>query len=122
MQPKVPINITNLNATITEGIELLWNGFTVNSGPLKITLDNHAHGEHDNRGELDYQKKLARAQFNVLIALTGITEPLKPPRAVLRSQGEITEDHNFGLSGPMEFHPHPLFGAEGISAMVLPGR
>jgi hypothetical protein len=131
MQGTVPFGITRMNATIPEGIDLVWNGCTINSGPLQVDLDDEANSEGDNRGELDYERNVARARFNVRIDLSGITkllaraaycEPHKPIRAVLHSEGVITEDHNFGLSGPMEFHPHPLFGAEGVSAAVLPGR
>ena len=131
MQPTVPIDITKMDATLTEGIDFLWNGCTLNSGPLRIHLDDQARGEGDNRGELDYQNNVARARFNVVIDVAGIArllarathcEPMQPIRAVLHSEGVITEDHNFGLSGPMEVSPHPLFGAEGVSAMVLPGR
>jgi hypothetical protein len=131
MQPTVPINITKMDATITEGIDFRWNGFRVNSGPLQIHLDDKACCEGDNRGELDYEKNVARARFNMVIELTGIArlleraamcEPMQPIRAVLYSEGVITEDHNFGLSGPMEVRPHPLFGAEGVSVAVLPGR
>jgi hypothetical protein len=131
MQPTVPINITKMDATITEGFDFLWNGCTVNSGPLKIHLDDKAHGEGDNRGVLDYQKNVARARLNLVIDLTGIArllpraahcEPMQPLRAVLHSEGVITEDHNFGLSGPMEVLPHPFFGPEGVSAVVLPGH
>jgi hypothetical protein len=131
MQPTVPINITKMDATITEGIDFLWNGCPVNSGPLQIHLDDNARGEDDNRGELDYHNNVARARFNVVIDVTGIArllaraahcEPMPPIRVVLHSEGVIAEDHNFGLSGPMEVRPHPLFGAEGVSAVVLPGR
>jgi hypothetical protein len=131
MQPTVPINITKMDATIPEGIDLLWNGCAVNSGPLRIHLDDKACGEDDNRGELDYEKNLARARFNVVIDLIAIPrllarpaycESMPPVRAVMHSEGAITEDHNFGLSGPIEFLPHPLFGAEGVSASVLAGR
>jgi hypothetical protein len=131
MQPTVPINITKMDATIPEGIDLLWNESRVNTGPLQIHLDDQARDEGDNRGELDYQKNVARARFNVMIDLTGLArllarathcEPMQPIRAVLHSEGVITEDHNFGLSGPMEVRPHPLFGAEGVSVRVLPGR
>jgi len=131
MQPTVPINITKMDATITEGIHFVWNGRTVNSGPLEIHLDDKARGQGDNCGELDYQKNVARARFNVVIDFTGIARllaragdcgPMQPIRAVLHSEGVITEDHNFGLSGPMEVCPHPFFGAEGVSAVVLPGR
>ena len=76
MQPTVPINITKMDATITEGFDFLWNGCTVNSGPLQIHLDDKARGEGDNRGVLDYQKNVARARLNVVIVLTGIARRL----------------------------------------------
>ena len=131
MQAIVPFNITKMDATIMEGIDFLWNGRTVNSGPLQVRLDDQARANDDNRGELDYETNMARARFNVMIDLTSIAkllasathcEALQPIRAVLHSEGVITDDHNFGLSGPMEVQPHPLFGAEGITAAVLPGR
>jgi hypothetical protein len=131
MHPTVPINITKMEATIPEGIDFIWNGNTVNSGPLQIRLDSAAHHDDDNCGELDYQQNVARAQFNVVIDFTGVSkllaqathcEWMQPIRAVLHSEGVITEDHNFGLSGPMGFSPHPFFGSEGVSAVVLPGR
>jgi hypothetical protein len=131
MQTTVPIQVTTMDATIPEGFVFQWNGRTVQSGPLRIHLDNQARGEGDNYGELDYEKNVARARFNIVIAFTGIArvlshathcEPMKPIRGVLHSEGVITEDHNFGLSGPMQFHPHPFFGAEGVSVAILPGR
>jgi hypothetical protein len=120
-----------MDATIPEGINLVWNGCTINSGPLQIVLDDQARAAGDNRGELDYETNIARARFNVRIDLSGVSKllaraaqcaPIEPVRAVLHSEGSITEDHNFGLSGPMEFQPHPLLGAKGVSAAILPGR
>jgi len=120
-----------MDATIPEGIDFVWNGRAINSGPLQVQLDNQARAEGDNRGELDYGTNVARARFNVRIDLSGVAkllaraarcELIEPIRAVLHSEGVITEDHNFGLSGPMEVQPHPLFGTEGVSAAVLPGR
>jgi hypothetical protein len=120
-----------MDATIPDGIDLVWNGSTINSGPLQVQLDDRAHAEGDNRGELDYESNVARARFNVRIDLSGLVQllaraaycqPMEPIRAVLHSEGVVTEDHNFGLSGPMEIQPHPLFGAEGVSAAILPGR
>lgn len=131
MQPAVPINITKMDAAITEGFDFLWNRCRINSGPLQIHLDDKACGEGDNRGILDYQTNVARARFNVVIDLTGIArllarashcEAMQPLHAVLYSEGVITEDHNFGLSGPLKVLPHPLFGPEGVVAAVLPGR
>jgi hypothetical protein len=123
MQPTVPINITKMDATIPEGFDFLWNGCTLNSGPLQIHLDDKARGEGDNSGVLDYEKNVARARFNVVIDFTGLARvmPMQPLRAVLYSEGTITEDHNFGLSGPMDVLPHPFIGPEGLLAAVLPG-
>jgi len=131
MQTIVPFAITKMDATIPEGIDLLWNGTTINSGPLQVQLDDQAHAEGDNRGELDYESNVARARFNVRVDLSGLVkllaraaycEPIEPIRAVLHSEGVVTEDHNFGLSGPMEVRPHPFFGADGFPALILPGR
>ena len=131
MQPTIPVNITKMDATIPEGFDFLWNGCAVNSGPLHIHLDDQARGQDDNRGELDYEKNVARARLHLVIDLIGIPNllaraanwaPMPPIRAVVHTEGVIIEDHNFGLSGPMEVHDHPLFGAEGLVAAVLPGR
>jgi len=131
MQSTVPFGVTKMDATIPEGIDFVWNRCTINSGPLRVQLDDHARAEGDNRGELDYETNVARARFNLRIDLSGVAkllaraaqcEPIEPIRAVLHSDGIITEDHNFGLSGPMEVQPHPLFGSEGVLAAVLPGR
>jgi len=131
MKATVPFKVTKMDATIPEGIDLVWNGCTINSGPLQVQLDNLARAEGDNCGELDYETNVARARFNVKIDLSGVAtllagaahcEPMQPIRAVLHSEGVITEDHNFGLSGPMEVHDHPLLGAEGLVGAVLPGR
>ena len=131
MQTPVPIQVATMDAAIPEGFVFHWNGLPVHSGPLRIHLDNQARGAGDNRGELDYEKNVARARFNVVIDVTGIAAVLSHAthceltqsiRAVLYSEGVITEDHNFGLSGPMEVRTHPLFGAEGVSVAVLPGR
>jgi hypothetical protein len=131
MRATVAFDITKMDATIPEGIDLVWNGCTINSGPLQVHLDDQARATGDNCGELDYGTNLAHARFNVRIDLSGVAkllasaahcEPIEPIRGVLHSEGVITEDHNFGLSGPMEIQPHSLFGAEGVSILVLPGR
>src|SRR5262249_60474247 len=105
----------------------VWNGCTINSAPLQVQLDDQAHAEGDNRGELDYATNVARGRFNLRIDLSRVVkllaraahgELIEPVRAVLHSEGVVTEDHNFGLSGPMEVQPHPLFGTEGVSAAV----
>jgi hypothetical protein len=120
-----------MDATIPEGISFVWNGYRINSGPLQVQLDDKACAEGDNCAELDYEVNVAHARFNVRTELSGVAKllvaaaqcgPIEPIRAVLHSEGIITDDHNFGLSGPMEFQPHPLFGPEGVSAAILPGR
>ena len=105
-------------------------GPDVVGNPL-VFVDPHGRSRVVKPYELDYHNNVARARFNVVIDVTGIArllartahcEPMPPLRAILHSEGVITEDHNFGLSGPMEVWPHPLFGAEGVSAVVLAGR
>jgi hypothetical protein len=131
MQPTVLFDITNMDAKVREGIDLVWNGRRLNSGPLHVRLDDQAVNDGDNRGELDYETSMARARFNLRIDLYGLAKRLagalycefiEPIRAVVYSEGVITQDHNFGFSGPMKINPHPLFGAEEVSALVLPGR
>ena len=131
MQATIPFKVTKMDATIPEGIDFVWKGYTMKSGPLQVQLDDLSRAEGDNCGELDYETNVTRARFNVRIDLSGVAkllagavhcEPIQPIRAVLQSEGVITEDHNFGLSGPMVFHDHPLFGAEGVVAAILPGR
>ena len=130
MQATVPIDITQMDAIIPEGINLQLNGRTVNSGPLQVHLDDQARSDGDNRGELDYERNLARARFNVMIDMTSVArllaraacgEAIQPIRAVLQGEGVITQDHNFGLAGPLEVQPHALFGDD-LPAAVLPGR
>src|ERR1700758_3151310 len=71
MQARVPFGITSMKATIPEGINLVWNGCTINSGPLQVQLDDEARAEGDNRGELDYEANVAHARFNMRIDLSG---------------------------------------------------
>src|SRR5947208_2169917 len=76
MQATVPFGITKMDATIPEGIDFVWNGRAINSGPLQVQLDNQARAEGDNRGELDYGTNVARARFNVRIDLSGVAKLL----------------------------------------------
>ena len=78
MQATVSFGITKMDATIPEGIDLVWNGRTINSGPLDVQLDDQAHAEGDNSGELDYETNLARARFNLRIDLSGASRVTAP--------------------------------------------
>jgi hypothetical protein len=42
--------------------------------------------------------------------------------AVLRSEGDILDDHGFALSGTCAIEPHGLLPAETTRAAVLPGH
>src|SRR5215831_11521885 len=76
MRATVPFDITKMDSTIPEGIDLLWNGCTINSGPLQVHLDDQARGAGDNRGELDYGTNLVHARFNVRIDLSSVAKLL----------------------------------------------
>src|SRR5262249_15279576 len=126
MEPAVSFEITEMEAAIPEGIDFVWNGSRFNSGPLQVRLDRQAREEGDNSGELDFDTNVARARFNLAIDMSGVAKRVagsqcdwvRPMRAVLDAEGVITEDHNFGFSGPMNIHPHLFAGTGQISALV----
>jgi hypothetical protein len=81
---------------------------------------------------LDYASRRARAEFRVRLRFpefAGLLDDLgvdasltRPVEAVLRSEGDILEDHGFALSGACELYPHELLPREATAAEVLPGR
>ena len=81
---------------------------------------------------LDYASRRARAQFHVRLSFPQFAETLgdlgvdpaltRPVRAVLRSEGDILEDHSFVLSGVCDLEPHGLLPRETTTAAVLPGQ
>src|SRR5207249_8427340 len=99
MQATVPFGITKMDATIPEGIDFVWNGRAINSGPLQVQLDNQARAEGDNRGELDYGTNVARARFNLRIDLSGVAKLLA--RAASRSSSR-SEEHTSELQSRFE--------------------
>jgi hypothetical protein len=123
--------VTHLAATVPDGVSITWRGRQFASGPLDIEL---ASGEDDtsNQGVLDYASRRARAEFRVrlhfpelagLLADLGVEDSLtRPVEAVLRSEGDILDDHSFALSGVCELEPHGLLPREATTAGVLSGR
>lgn len=129
-QDCISIKITDLKATVPEGLPVEWQGKTFSSGPLTIELDD-APEAPPAAGMLDYSQARAEVDFPVQIRFpdfaemldelgveTTLTEPIK---AVIKSHGSILPDHRFALSGLSEFRPHALFSGEGLSAQVLHG-
>ncbi len=127
---QVPIDVTHLSAEVPEGVPIEWQETTLNSGPLLIELDERL-SKDGNRGVLDYERREARVEFHVRVSFPELADMLQsmgvapeltqPVRAVLRSQGEILEDHSFALSGVSELRPHAMFIPEEAAACVLPG-
>lgn len=125
------VRITSLAARVPEGVPVEWQGREFTSGPLLIELNDEPH-EHGNQGCLNYSASRAYAEFNVLLKFpefAGMLQSLgvdstltQPVRAVLRSEGEILEDHSFAFSGHCELRPHALFWPEDAGGAVLPGR
>lgn len=125
------VRITNLAAYVPEGVPVEWQGREFTSGPLMIEL-NDEQSEHGNQGCLNYTEGRAYAEFNVLFKFpefAGILQSLgvdstltEPVRAVLRSEGEILDDHSFEFTGRCELRPHALFSPEDARGVVLPGR
>lgn len=120
--------VTRLSASIPEGVPVEWQGQGMSSGPLTIELD----AEVASQGVLDYSARRASAEFHVLLKFPEFAETLRglgvddawtrPVRAVLRSEGDILEDHGFALSGRCQILPHVLFAPGTAGASVLPGH
>ena len=127
---RIHFTVTALEASVPEGIPLTWQGREIDSGPLVIELQRGLDGE-GNRGTLDYLCRRARAEFRVRLSFPELEEALLdlgvdpsltiPIHAVLRSEGEILENHGFRLSGRCELAPHALFPQDECAASVLPG-
>jgi hypothetical protein len=130
-QDLVAFHVTALAARVPEGVPLEWEGRELRSGPLTIELEPSPEGG-SSRGVLDYGRRYAGATFHVRLAFpelagmlegTGVAPELtRPVRAVLRSEGEILEDHSFALSGACRLEPHELLADARTAASVLPGH
>ncbi len=124
----VTFQVTNMAASVPEGVPILWEGQEISSGPLLLELDPDAPPSY---GTLDYASRRARVEFRVqmrfpefagtMLALGLPPELAAPARAVIRSEGDILEDHSFALSGRSEIRPHDLFSPDETAASVLPG-
>jgi len=127
-QQRVVFQVTEMAAGVPDGVPVQWQGREIPSGPLTIELEPDA----GNQGLLDYGRRRAEATFHVRLAfpeLAGMLNGLgvdpaltEPVRAVLRSEGEILEDHGFALSGRCELGPHEMFSGTSAGARVLPGH
>lgn len=133
------VRVARLEASIPEGIAVRWQGRELPSGPLKATLDDDAaaNGAASSGGVLDYLRRRARLKFCVKLEFPEFSETLAelgvdpaytaPVRAIIRSEGDILDDHGFGLSGACDVLPHGLFAdpkqpeRERASAQMLPG-
>ena len=125
---RVPFQVTHLTAFVPQGMPIEWQSRIFSSGPLTVTLDEGGCSE----GVLDYETRHAEAQFRVKIEFPEFADLLEglgvdrslasPVYAVLRSQGDILDDHGFALSGSCDLSAHPLFAQDCTSASVLPGH
>lgn len=124
---RLQFRVTDLVATVPEGVVVEWRGKTFSSGPLLIDLDETVEG----RGVLDYAQSRARAEFPVVIRFPEFADMLtsvgvdpslsEPVHAVVTSEGDILEDHSFRFGGESELQPHELFPQVETSARVLSG-
>ena len=123
--------VTRLSASVREGVPITWRGREFASGPLTIELAARDEGTA-NQGVLDYASRRARAEFHVRLSFPQLAEVLgnlgvdpalsQPVHAVLRSEGDILDDHGFALSGTCDLEPHGLLPREATRAAVLPGQ
>ena|SRR5713226_2392345 len=128
-QETVTFEITRLAAVVPEGVPVEWQGREFNSGPLTIELDGDVQG---CGGVLDYSRRRAELECPVKVEFpefAGVLESLgvdptltEPIRALLRSEGDILDDHSFALTGRCSLIPHALFPEGEAAASVLPGH
>ena len=128
MDNLVKFSITSLRARVAEPVSIEWQGKRFDPGPLHICIDDIAGS---SGGVLDYSARHAQAEFHVLLTFPQFTEILEqldadtelaePVHAVIYSDGDISDDHSFVLSGPCQLNPHALLNAEETKAFVLPG-
>ena len=68
-------------------------------------------------------RSLEFPEFAGMLSSMGMDPAMgRPIRAVLRSEGEILEDHSFALSGGCELESHALFAPGEAAGRVLPGH
>jgi hypothetical protein len=130
MNSRVNIKITRLEAEVVEPISLRWRGKEIDAGPITVGLEE-SPSQTANQGVLDYGRSRARVEFHVCLSFPELASPLeslgvdegltRPLSAVIRSEGEILDDHSLMLSGECDIGPHALFPAEETRASVLPG-
>jgi hypothetical protein len=130
-QDLVKFVVTDLSASVPEGVTLEWRGREFASGPLTVELAAEG-GSERSQGELDYGSRRAHVEFHVQVGFPRFAEELdglgveaeltRPVRAVLRSEGVILDDHSFVLSGACDIKPHALLPREETAASVLPGQ
>jgi len=126
----VNFKITKLAAEVAEPVALRWQEKEIDAGPITVELEE-GMSKTANQGTLDYSRRQARAEFHVRLRfpeLAGTLESLgvdpeltQPLHAVIRSEGEILDDHSFVLSGGCDLGPHALFPSPETRASVLPG-
>ena len=129
MDNLLKFSITSLRARVAETVSIEWQGKKFDPGPLNICIDDIAGTS--SGGVLDYAARRAQAEFHVLLTFPRFTEILEqldantelaePVHAVIRSEGDIRNDHSFVLSGPCDLNRHALLNAEETRAFVLPG-
>jgi hypothetical protein len=123
--------VTRLSATVPDGVPITWRGKAFDSG--RLTIELRAGGEGTaNQGVLDYARRRASAEFHVRLDFPEFAATLRdlgvdpaltePVKAVLRSEGDILDDHSFVLSGVCDLAHHDLVPRETTAAAVLPGR
>ena len=126
---RIPFRVTALRASVPDGVPIEWQGKELPSGPLTVELQEGS-GVKESRGELDYVRRRACAEFHVRVNMPELAELLqtlgvdpsltRPVDAVVRSEGKILDDHSFNLVGVGEIEPHALLN--GVQAGMLPGH
>jgi hypothetical protein len=117
-------NVTGLDVAVPEGFCMTWQGRTIDSGPVRITL-----GAPGSSGVIDYETGRVNVEFRVQISFPELSETLSdmgveaeltaPVDAVIRSEGMVFDDHSFRLAGKGRIGEHRLFDRDETKLEIL---
>lgn len=121
--------VTEVEATIPEGLSVEIQGRRFDSGPVRVAMDDTAplgssHGSLDYDANVAHARFLVRLDFPVLrytLRAAGLDDALAPVRAEIVSRGAILSDHSFAFRGSCHLSSHDFFRAGTLEAEVLAG-
>ena len=124
---QLPFDVVDFNVTVEEGVQVKWQGREIDSGRLTIRLAGS-----DSGGVINYDTGEVNVEFRVRIEAPGLDDLFSilddigadrdvtaPFGAVIRSQGNVFEDHSLRLAGKGVIDEHRLFDPQETRLDIL---